>query len=132
MSSKLNYKTEAKKAFSYINKLCLKENKLRKEPFELNKKILIHDYQIANAFLNHFSAKQRKWTKMKKEEKNLKRLNTPIAALGIAEIDVCNKVFSDSELKMAIAQLKTRRSPGYVRIFVEFILNMGEELGALS
>ena len=89
--------------------------------------MLIDDNQIASAFVNHCSAKQRKSTKMKKEEKNLKILNTLIAVLGISKIDVCNKLFSDSELEVAIAQLKTRKSPGYDHIFAELILNMGEK-----
>ena len=40
---------------------------------------------------------------------------------------MCNKVFSDSELEVAIAQLKTGKSLGCEYIFAEFILNMGEK-----
>lgn len=115
--SNLNYKTEAKKHYKFINNLYSGVTKSKKESLNLINKMLCDGDQIDNALVNLLSAKQRKSTKIKHRENFLNRFDVFTKTLDITEYIICNMDFTEHELELAIAQLKTVKFPHCDHIF---------------
>lgn len=125
--SKVNYKTEARKTYRFINRLCSKSCKTVKEPMKLNNKILSNDDQISNAFASFFASKQRKTDYMKQRDKLAKRYNVLARTIDDSAEDLCNRNFTEFELELAISQMKPGKSPGPDLIFAEFVHHTGKK-----
>ena len=66
--SKMNYKTDGQKAFTFMNKLNNRYSKKQSQPFKIQDKYITDDKKIANCFNGHISNADKLTNNLKNEE----------------------------------------------------------------